>query len=403
MGVISMRKKILRTLLLALCVVVYSSSSYAENFQFVVYNPSDKSIFPVTSTVIVGKDSVALIDAQFQGDDAETIVDVIKDTGKKLEFVYISSKDPDFYFGLDEIKEAFPDVKILATQKTVDGIKTSMDDKLAYWGTLMKENAPHKLVLPQVVEENTMYLDGEAIEIMRSNLDSSYLWIPSEKTILGGTMLYDNVHAWTADMGILQARQEWLGVLDEMVSLAPENIIPGHFIGEYAPGTNSLFFTKKYIEDFNEAAEKSADSKELIASMIEAYPDLKGVEVLELSSKVVKGEMKWPVVPAFPGLGKVVEANFGDRVFHLKFLDESTMSFEGMSGVVKGISDTAIYSAIELRSGLYLVYWYEHNLKINVVHVEDYDRGLVYSSFVDLEGNFVRLSGTLKVLSDIEK
>lgn len=43
-----------------------------------VYNPSEKSIFPVSSEIISGKHEIILIDAQFQKNDAQELVNRIK-------------------------------------------------------------------------------------------------------------------------------------------------------------------------------------------------------------------------------------------------------------------------------------------------------------------------------------
>lgn len=102
---------------------------------------AEKSIFPVSSEIISGKTEVALIDAQFQRNDAEALVKKIKQSGKKLTTIYISQADPDFYFGLDVITKAFPQAKVLATPQTIEEIEATKDGKMAYWGPILKENA----------------------------------------------------------------------------------------------------------------------------------------------------------------------------------------------------------------------------------------------------------------------
>lgn len=128
-----MKKRL--TLLLALTAspLLYA----AESLNLDVYNPGENSLFAVSSEIISGPHEVVLIDAQFQRNDAEALVKRIKATGKKLTTVFISQSDPDFYFGLDTIKRAFPQVKILATAATIDLIKQSKEGKLAFWGPRM--------------------------------------------------------------------------------------------------------------------------------------------------------------------------------------------------------------------------------------------------------------------------
>jgi glyoxylase-like metal-dependent hydrolase (beta-lactamase superfamily II) len=45
------------------------------------------------------------------------LVEMIKKSGKKLTRIVITSGDPDFYFGLEPLVKAFPDVKVVATRK----------------------------------------------------------------------------------------------------------------------------------------------------------------------------------------------------------------------------------------------------------------------------------------------
>ncbi|CAM4034454.1 hypothetical protein RABR111495_24385 [Rahnella bruchi] len=86
-----------------------------------------------------------MIDAQFQRHDAEKRVEMIKASGKKLTTVYISLSDPDFYFGLDAIRAAFPQAKVVATQATVDQINATKDRKVAFWGPQLKDDSSLEL------------------------------------------------------------------------------------------------------------------------------------------------------------------------------------------------------------------------------------------------------------------
>ncbi len=104
----------------------------AQPLKLEVYNPGTQSMFPVSSEIVTGQTDAVLIDAQFQRNDAEALVQKIKATGKKLTTVYISHSDPDYYFGLDVIQAAFPDAKIVATPQTVAAIQAS---RTASWPT----------------------------------------------------------------------------------------------------------------------------------------------------------------------------------------------------------------------------------------------------------------------------
>ena len=130
-------KKSTLTLVAAAALSMTSVVHAASPLKLEVFNPGEASIFPVSSSLIVGEHEVALIDAQFQRNDAQTLVDRIKATGKPLKTIYISHSDPDYYFGLDVIKAAFPDAKVIATPATIEAIEASQAGKVAYWGPIM--------------------------------------------------------------------------------------------------------------------------------------------------------------------------------------------------------------------------------------------------------------------------
>jgi len=262
-----------------------------------VYNPGAKGIFPVSSEIISGAHEAILIDAQFQRIDAEALVQKLKASGKTLTTVYISQSDPDYYFGLDVIRAAFPNAKIVATPQTVAAIKASMNGKLAYWSPILKDNAPKTLVLPDVLNADHLTLEGRTIEIKGLNgpdAARTYLWIPSIKTVAGGVVVNSGDHVWVADTQTRESRLGWLQTLDNITALKPTTVVPGHFTGAMPKGLDAVRFTADYLKTFEVQAAKANNSAELIKAMKAAYPTVAGDASLELSAKVIKGEMKWP-------------------------------------------------------------------------------------------------------------
>ncbi|CCG86181.1 MBL fold metallo-hydrolase [Erwinia piriflorinigrans] len=284
------------TLLLALAA---STPLYAaESLHVEVYNPAESSLFAVSSEIISGPHEVVLIDAQFQRNDAEALVKRIKATGKRLTTVFISQSDPDFYFGLDTIKQAFPQVKIYATAATVDLIKQTKDGKLAFWGPKMGANSPRSLIVPDVLPGDSFRVDGKPIEIKGLNgpqPQNTWLWVPALKTVLGGVVVTgDNMHVWMADAQTTAERSAWKQKLEDIKALKPSRVVPGHFLPGAQETVASVNFTLNYLNTAETQLAKSRNSEELIKAMKTHYPALKDGSALELSAKVLKGEMKWP-------------------------------------------------------------------------------------------------------------
>jgi len=293
-----MNRPKLVTALSALCLALAAGASHAaQPLHVEVYNPGDKGIFPVASVIVSGEHGAILVDAQFQRNDAEQLVQRIKDSGKTLTTVYVSHSDPDYYFGLDVIQAAFPKAKIVATPQTVAAIKANMNGKLAYWSPILKDNAPHALVLPQALKSDRLTLEGKAIEIKGlkgPSPDRSYLWIPSLHTVAGGVVLASGIHVWMADTQTVQSHKDWQTTLDSIVALKPEVVVPGHFLGEAPKGLAAVTYTSEYVKTFDAEAVKAKDSAALVEAMTLRFPQVGQPASLGLSAKVAKGEMKWP-------------------------------------------------------------------------------------------------------------
>lgn len=272
---------------------LFSTATLADNLKFHLFNPQENSVMPVSSVIVEGDNEVLLVDAQFQRNDAQSLVDQIKALNKPLKTIYISHFDPDYYFGLDVLTQAFPDAQVLATPETVKHIKGNIIHKAEYWSPILKENAPKALVLPKETTADSLKVGSSELQIKGKKIDPShtYLWSPETQTVLGGVPLYQGLHLWIADNPTKASRQKWQQTLAEIARLQPKQVIAGHFIGESTP--QAIAFTQQYLNTFEQNLAKSKNSQALIAKMKNAYPNLKDESSLELSAKVAKGEMVW--------------------------------------------------------------------------------------------------------------
>lgn len=277
----------------ALLAALFTPAAFAAPLTVDTYNPQEKGIFAVSSTLVSGPTEAVLFDAQFSVKDGEALVEKIRKSGKTLNKIVITSGDPDFYFGLQPLVKAFPNAKVVATQSVVDHIKATKDAKLAFWGPQMKDGAPTTLVVPQVIASTTFMIDGEKVDIEAPESYAAYVWIPSAKTILGGTGVSWGIHLWTADTQTNASRQQWQQTLDSMAAHKPERVIPGHYLGTPPAGAGAIDFTRQYLQQFEVALNKYKDSASVIDTMKKQWPNLAEVSSLELSAKVNTGEMKW--------------------------------------------------------------------------------------------------------------
>ena len=147
---------------LSLLLTLAAAPVFAAPLHLDVYNPQKNGIFPVSSTLVSGPKEAVLFDAQFSVKDGEKLVQMIKDSGKTLKTIVITSGDPDFYFGLEPLVTAFPQARVVASPSVVDHIKATKDAKLAFWGPQMKDGAPTKIIVPQATSATRFTVDGES-------------------------------------------------------------------------------------------------------------------------------------------------------------------------------------------------------------------------------------------------
>ncbi|NTG63674.1 MBL fold metallo-hydrolase [Agrobacterium rhizogenes] len=262
------------------------------------YFQAGETGFRRTPVLLTGKKNAILLDGGFTLSDGHAVADAIKATGKRLTTIFVSCNDPDYYFGLRPIVEAFPKAKVIAKPVTVEAIKANVQAKLDAWGPQLKENAPQKLadvVIPEPSDVTSLDLEGARIEIIEvpGMHDRRYIWVSSLKAVFGGVLISSGIHVWVADTATPELRAAWIKALDTIIARKPRIVIPGHQAEGAEQGIAAITFTRDYLLAFEEEMGRTKDSAELIAAMTKRYPDLKDVGSLQLGAKVAKGEMKW--------------------------------------------------------------------------------------------------------------
>ena len=261
-----------------------------------VYNNPDPKGMQVSSVIVMGQKEAILLDAQFTLADAHRVVADVLESGKKLTTVFVTQADPDYYFGLTVIKQAFPEARFLTTAASLKHIQQTADKKLEVWGPQLGNNGPKSIVFPDALSGDSLTLEGKQLQIIPgagTRTDFATVWIPSIKAIVGGVQIFGDLHVWTADSQAKKERTDWIKSLDKIAALKPEIVIPGHMKAGSAQNATTITFTRDYLVTFEKELEKSKDSTALIAAMKERYPNAGFEGVLEFGAKVNKGEMKW--------------------------------------------------------------------------------------------------------------
>ncbi|XP_065219602.1 uncharacterized protein LOC135845066 [Planococcus citri] len=289
--------KMLALIFILLTSTPVSVITQQDMLSIIVYNPLSGGVFPVTSSLVYSHshEEAILFDAQFSTKDGQNLEVLIKRSGKRLKRIIITCGDPDFYFGLEPVRKAYPHVEVVSSPKVATRIRDTKDAKLMLWAPMLKDGAPSELYVPNITLKTTFTIGGQPLELRSRDNYAAYIWIPRSRVILGGTGIGWGFHVFTADTQTPEIRASWRQVLQEMLDLKPEVVIPGHYVGDRPPGDEAIKFTLQYLEIFEEVLEANdyKNSTAVIVTMKALYPGLGLEGSLELSAKVNTGEMKF--------------------------------------------------------------------------------------------------------------
>jgi len=260
--------------------------------------PAGPNGFFRAPVLLYGPSEALLIDGGFTYPDGKALAEAIKATGRTLTTIYISQSDPDYYFSLKPVREAFPDARIVAASETLAAIRTNVEKKLATWGPQLKENGPQTLadiVLPEAFDGASLSVDGETVEIVEAEglANRRYLFVPSLNAIFGGVLVFAGTHVWVADTPTKEERAVWVANLDAIAARKPSIVVAGHLTPESKTDLSAVEHTKGYLLAFEEELAKAKDAAALKAAMEARYPNLGMGVALDIGSKVAKGEMQW--------------------------------------------------------------------------------------------------------------
>jgi len=218
---------------------------------------ADQNGFLVNSVILTGEKEAVLIDTQFSLANAHRLAAELLNAGKRLTTVYITHPHPDHYFGIEVIKAAFPDAKVVAIAPVCAAIEASFAKKIAQWGPKLGANGPTKVSLPAVLDVPILDLEGHRIEVIGPvQGDASIntmLWIADLKAVVAGDTVYGRTHVWTASSDQSE-RTQWFKTLDRIEALTPAVVVPGH-IQPGAPLDLSLVqHTRDYLKAFDQVA-----------------------------------------------------------------------------------------------------------------------------------------------------
>jgi glyoxylase-like metal-dependent hydrolase (beta-lactamase superfamily II) len=246
-----------------------------HGFSIKVFTSLDDQ-FWTNSVLIEGTHELMLVDAQLTKTNAERVLQEIKETKKPLSMIYITHEHADHFLGLQVFKEAYPGVRIIANSTVVDRINKVYQEKIDKWKNILGPDATSHVVAIEQFDDNFIEFESSKIEILKNiqgdTGENTMLWIPGQRILIAGDVLFNNMHLYTAETDS-KAREKWLNSLRKIRELKPWVVVPGHSkVGAPLDASIAVDFTENYLLAFEAELKQAKDPDSFMNAMKERFP-----------------------------------------------------------------------------------------------------------------------------------
>jgi glyoxylase-like metal-dependent hydrolase (beta-lactamase superfamily II) len=257
--------------------------------------PGKEDLAWVTNTVtlIYGERDAVLVDTFLSVQHSKELAEWVAESGKNLTTIYVTHAHGDHFFGLKFLRDRFPNAKAFATASVVAAVQNQIkpDFIKSFWEPRFPGQVPSQLVAPEILEGDTLYLEGEELKVVElGHTDTSHttaLHVPSIGLVISGDAVYNNTHPYLVECDE-KARGEWLSALDKIEALHPLVVVAGHGVLDPDSSPRHIQKTRGYIRDFNASVASTSTAVDLYEKMLTLHPNRVNPGSLWGAAKAVK-------------------------------------------------------------------------------------------------------------------
>jgi glyoxylase-like metal-dependent hydrolase (beta-lactamase superfamily II) len=183
---------------------------------------------------------------------------------------------------------------MVATGRVVDKMREQVSEQWldGSWRKRFPGQITERPPIAEPLAGHTIDLEGEqlvAVELGHTDTDhTTALHVPSLGLVAAGDAVYNDVHLYLAEAGH-GGIQGWLAALDTINSLQPSTVIAGHKRDGAEDSPDNIEKTRRYLQDFDAAAQSTDNARDLYEAMIKRYPDRINRAVVWNSAHAIKG------------------------------------------------------------------------------------------------------------------
>jgi glyoxylase-like metal-dependent hydrolase (beta-lactamase superfamily II) len=232
---------------------------------------------PVASTLVYGEHDAVLVDPPFTHDQIQRVGDWVKDSGKRLTYIYATHGHGDHWFGTDVLLQRFPSAVAYATDGTIAKMhEQATTGRAEMWDVDFPGQIPPSPVVYQPVPDDGFELEGQrlhAIEVGHTDTDdTTVLYVPSIGLVVAGDVVYNGVHQYLLE-GAHGGIKTWLQALNTVAALHPQAVVAGHKNKDLPDDPKAINETRDYLLDAQRLLAGKPSPDEFFNHMIRLYPD----------------------------------------------------------------------------------------------------------------------------------
>jgi glyoxylase-like metal-dependent hydrolase (beta-lactamase superfamily II) len=249
---------------------------------------------PISSTLISGKRDAVLVDTFITVEQNRRLLEWIAKSGKNLTTIYATHGHGDHFFGVNTIRERFPDARFVASRDVITIMRQQASSEVldSFWNSRFPGQIDANLAIAEQLAGTVITLEGEklvSVPLGHTDTDNTTcLHVPSISLVVAGDAAYNDVHVYLAESDT-DTRKEWISALDTIESLKPRTVVAGHKRQGRADTPSVVAETRQYIRDFDRIAADTQTAKDLYKEMLALYPDRVNPGALWSSARGVKG------------------------------------------------------------------------------------------------------------------
>jgi glyoxylase-like metal-dependent hydrolase (beta-lactamase superfamily II) len=255
-------------------------------------NGEPKLFSPMASTLVYGSEDAVLTDPGMTTDQARVLGDWVAAKGRNVTDIFVTHGHGDHWFAAQLLAERFG-ARVVASAGTIEQMHANAATRPFLWDKTYTDIPPSP-VTAVTVPDNRFALEGHELVIVEvgstDSDDTTVLHVPDLELVVAGDVIYNGVHMYLAQPGIVGGFGPWREAIDKVEALEPRHIVCGHQNKELDDdAARTIAETRQYLDDAEELLRTETTAVDFFNAKIERYPNHLGRTVLWAGAGVLYG------------------------------------------------------------------------------------------------------------------